>query len=992
MPDYSMANLQKVATPMQGISAPAGNAPASQTATPDYSMASIQSVAAKSAPINGPAQPASQTGGFMRNLAAAAISPVQDVANLGKSLYEKATNPAYAPTTSETAPLTPQARGREMPNISAPDVPPAQIPGVSNFIKNTSTTTPMDYLGQGVGSMLPFVLAPETDGPALAEKALKLSGVGATSGLGSYAGTQIDPDAQRGALWGALVGGGVGAGLGVASKLTGLGDALSETMPVTKDLQKQYAANKINQFAPNAASDLQSASSVTSAIPGGQLSAAQATQSPELARLEGALVESGKGAPLAEQQIEQGNQRAQYLNADHQNAQTANLSTYLDQARATDDENATSAINVATQSRNAALNEPLQATEKAKSPTAASVAGVPNEPEQIGDALRAPIAAGNKARQIATSRLYQTLDDKNPALNVAPMADAAKGITDQIKQAGLQNVSPAENAMYARAAQMGTSPSVTWKEINGFRSELNQAVQGETDQFGRALPSQGRLMALKRATDQSINTAVDRAVQENPDEWSSELAQQANLWKKAKTTNERQSILQSGEGRTASTISATTERGQSDGAIPVSATSRTTSESQSGLSDAASASRVAQRGAESSVNPAWSQDDVDTYRNALKSHAQRMGLYWNDNIGKVLATNSGGDYRMPSEGVIKSVLPGGDKSRQVALTVRAIAKDRPAVLDGFGQAVALNLRKTAVKDGVNVDPSALAKWQENHAGMLKVFPEIAQRVKNIAGAQSMVDVASAARETAMEKYNHTAIAGLLNGDAPEVAMQKLLSGSPQYARQFVSHIQGNAPALAGARKAMANYLTDMLTKTNGDASDARVQAVEAMLRDPRKKQVLNIVMGPQAEPKLRAVADNWRQTNTAAIRRNPNYGSPTAFNKEAIDELNAPKTWIGQIARDATPLNTAVASMAVEPHSGAVLAAAEGLGALYRKYSASRIAGAQQTLAKILTSPETTAKVLEKYSKSPAAARAAAATLARTLAATELKSYNQQAN
>ena len=89
-------------------------------------------------------------------------------------------------------------------------------------------------------------------------------------------------------------------------------------------------------------------------------------------------------------------------------------------------------------------------------------------------------------------------------------------------------------------------------------------------------------------------------------------------------------------------------------------------------------------------------------------------------------------------------------------------------MDSYGQAIALSLRKAAVKDGVNVDPRALERWQSNHAGMLSAFPEVAQKVRNIAGAQDMVEKATASREAAMDVYNHKAIQQLLNGSYPRL--------------------------------------------------------------------------------------------------------------------------------------------------------------------------------------------------------------------------------
>jgi hypothetical protein len=958
---------------------------------------------APAAPTPAPNAP-SQHGGILRNIAAGALELPQDIANAGKYMWQNA-GAAGAGVAMGTDP----AINLPASSVQSKYTGPAQVPGVTKYIQGTSDTSLPERMARGVGEMVPFAVAPEAEGAGFLARGAGALGLGASSGAGGYVGQTLAPyvglSPQAGDFWGSLIGGAGGSLSGVAASKIGLGgEGLAEIAPVTKGLQQQYAANKIRQFGgSDIEAQTQAARNVQPVIPGSNPTAAQAGQNPQLARLEAALEQSGRGAPLQEAQVAQANARAAHIQGaqftpEQQAAARltgkapiagtpSNLSDYLTQARAQDEVNANSPVNIAEQARMSGLNEPMIKTAGAKQPGLASVSGVP-EQYQVGAALRTPLTAGDQIRQQATSRLYNTLDERNPALNLEPMADAAAAARQHIADSGLENISPVESRMYDRAQEYGEAGAVPWKQINGFRSELNDAISDTIDpKTGRNTPATGRLMALKRATDNSISTAIDREATANPEAYTSTLQDQARLWQQAKTADERQTILQSSGGPQLRSTGDTGTYQEPVGASGIGPAPRAMGQEPGGLPNAPGAGRMAQRGAESGVNPAWSQQDIDTYRAALQSHAQRMGLYWNKYIGKMIAPDQGGDFRMPDEQVVNAALPGGDKSRQVATLIKNIGAEQPGVLDAYGQAIALSLRKAAVKDGVNVDPNALARWQQNHAGMLSVFPEVAQKVRTIAGAQDMVEKAMAARNTAMDQYNHKAIQGLLNGDDPEVAMQTVLNGSPTSARQFMNSIQKSPQAVAGAKAAAANNIINRLIKTtSGENQDARIGALEGMLRQPTARQNMRTVFGPQFEGALRDVVRDEKATNTRALMRKTG-DSPTAFYREAINQLNEPTTWLGKIVRNLNPLE---AMVAVGDSHGLVGRAAAGLLDGYlRSFSSNKVDAAQRLLAHILTSPEATAQALKRYSATPSATRQFTRSMAKTFATAQANQGTQ---
>ena len=982
-----MTQFNAVATPLPGAITPsqtsAGTPQSTSNGSPSSNlMAQFNAVAtplpggSPSPALSGPSAP---QGGFGRNLLASLASYPQEAANVGHALYEGLTNPEYEP---KMAP-GPMYRGKA-PLPGTPPVPPVNIPGLTDYIKNTSTTSLPDYVGQGVGAMLPMALTGGEAGvPALAARLAGNAAVGTSSGTGAYIGSKFTPDnPQAGAFWGSLVGGLTPAGLGAAAAKLELPNALAESVPMTKGMQERYAANKITQFSPDAAEEIKNAPP-QQVLPGSSRSAAQASQSPHLARLESALQENGYGQSLQAQQLAQGTARAKAITGlAPQDAEAAHLTGGVQDQFARDTQNAESIQNVAEQSREAAINTPLGKG------NFTSVANAPDA-QQAGAAFRTPMSAGDKEAQARTQRLYKGLDDRNPVLNMSPLADASQQINAKIAAAGLQNVSPTEATMYQRAQTMAKQPGVPWQMVNGFRTELNQAINGEVDQFGRALPSQKRLMALKSATDDAINSASYREIEQNPDAFGSQLAADAQAWKAARTSNAQQTAVNTGRPDDFAQGNAGI-RADAGGTSGAGAALGATGADAGRFPGAAGVNGVAEGRASGSLNPAWTQDDADQYRAALKSHAQRMGLYWNKYMGKILATDPGGDFRIPDEAVVKHIMPGGVNSRKAALLVKAIAKERPEVLDGYGQAVALNLRQAAVKDGMNVDPKALKKWQENNAGMLSVFPDMAARVKDIQGAQAMVDMAAQAKRDALDKYQHKAIQSVLSGDDPKVAMQTVLRGSPQQARDFMNTVK-DPDAKAGAQKAMVEHLTDLMTRpTVGENAEANVRSLDAVLRDPRKIQIISNVLGPQSVPILQNVARDWRETNTASIRRNPTFGSPTAHNLTARQELEEPRTWAGRIAKDITPTEAAITAGIGEPHSGVMAAGAALLDHLYKSFSANRVVAARRVLSDILTSPNETLRVLEKYSKEPGAVQNFVKRAAKVLAAHQVQSSATQ--
>lgn len=951
-----------------------------------------------------------QKGGILRNVAAGALELPQEIANASKWAIGNL-NQAGAGVAMGADPSQLGTKGLNAASVAPTSTGTAQIPGVTNYIQNTSDTSLPEQMARGAGEMLPFALAPEADVPSLLARGSSAVGIGASSGAGGYAGQNIAPyvglSPQAGQFWGNLIGGGVGIGIGAAASKIGLaGPGLAEIAPVTKGMQQQYIASKIRQFAPEAEQQLQATQAVQSGIPGSTLSAAQAAKSPELARLQGALQQTESGVPLAEQEVDQAQKRADFLTnqqftLEQQKAANltgvasvpgvpSNLSDYIQDARLQDDAEAVSPVAVAQQSRAAGLSEPLLSTPKSAQAKLSSVVNAPEFEHQIP--LQGAISAGDQIRQVAKQKLYQTLEQINPTMDVSPLQDTVSGIQQFMNDRGFtpKNLGDAGSDLLSEATQQASAPT-TWLQMDGFRTKVNQAIDQSRDATtGRPTLATNILQRLKRGADTAINTAADREVQAKPETYAPTLAEQARLYVQAKTADERQAILESGNGPS---IRPTSNQGSYQEPVGTGGTgsaSGAVSESATGLPNAPGSSGVAERGTESGVNPPINQSNIDTYRQALKAHAKQMGLYWNNYIGKMIAPDAGGDFRMPSDQVVHAALPGGKNSRAVALLMRKIGSKNPAALDSYGQAIALSLRKAAVKDGVNVDPRALERWQSNHAGMLSAFPEVAQKVRNIAGAQDMVEKATASREAAMDVYNHKAIQQLLNGSDPETAMDTVMNGAPDQARAFMAKIQKNPSALAGARAAAANNFINRYVKTTaGENQDVKIGRLDQLLTSPRARENMKSVFGPHFEDALRTISADEKATNTRAMMRKSG-DSPTMFYREAVDQLNEPTTYLGHMVRHFQPLDAMVALGDAGGFAGRATAGA--LGGWLRNFSANRTMAAQRALAHTLTSPEATAQALKRYTQKPGAMKQFTRSMAKTFAASSANQGVQSGN
>jgi hypothetical protein len=779
---------------------------------------------------------------------------------------------------------------------------------------NVTPKTPADYIEQGIGSMAPWAIqaaaAPETEAgsaPGVIDRmaaAAKLLGVGATSGAGQYAGQAIGnaiapgKGGQIGADIGSLAGGfgAVGAGAGAAK----LVDALSDVAPITPGMKLAQAKRTIQAMAPDLGqarttiqSRLQPGAEIATSngpVPLGQNgeilrgaapTAAQLAGSPSLARIEEGLKAAGNGVDLQKVTDTQSAKAAAAVGAlGPEEGAPSSLGGYFRQAQQNQDMAFANQEAATTQARDTAVQ-------------AQPGLGGATSPYQVGQDLQGSIGAADQAKKIATDSLYGALRDKNPVMNMAPLAGTARDIWGEAgaRQAG--DVSAQENSLLGRAAALGENNNTTWSQVEQLRQEVGDAIDGSLGQYGRPTNSTRRLQMLKSGIDDASQSAIDKLPQQNED-WGNVLSQQANLWTQAESDSERQSALQYGQGPGnpgSGSPGGVVAQGQA-GQLP--AISGAMGAEQRALSDTTGNSRAQAPG----VQP-LDQETADLARAARASHAARMATFQNPMLGPLIK-KSYGQFDLAPESVVQQAVPSGPRGAAIARAVNAASQNDPDILDHYQTAVGLSLRRAAMKDGV-VNRKALDTWTRGHQALLGEMPDVAARIAAVDRAQQFVDEAHANRAEAAATFKEKAIDSLLNGGDPSVAMASLLSGDVNSANLFMRMASREPGGEAAAKKAMADHLAEKLLKPapGGEQDSANIRSIRSLISNPAKLQNLRVVLGDQAPAMLRKVLQQYDIFNTGAMSKLSEDGSRTTPLSKVAQQIGAPKTILGKIIQEA---------------------------------------------------------------------------------------------
>lgn len=907
----------------------------------------------------------------------------------------------------------------------------ANLPGVKQALAWANNTKPQGYLGQaaqGAGEVMPFaaglLVAPEAQEATTLGKLRSLAGLaamGAGSGVGQKAGENLGE--RLGGQEGAEVGGLAGSLLGgIAPAVTGYGLAkvaqgLSDAVPMTQAAKARFVNQNLQHFEPDIEAARERVSNAPAPIlvgnepvtrgpageilPGSQPTSVQLAGSQGLAKLAEALKMTPEGAHLSEAEAQQAAARANAVRniGPLQGGSPASVAAFLRRQFQADDASAAAQEAAATAGRNSAIAAQPGAT------------GSTTE-FQAGKAMQDALNEADAKRKAEVGKLYSALDEKNPIVNMAPLAQTVRDIAgDVLAKKG--EWGPGEEKIMARAHDLGASPSTTWGQVNEFRADLNQAINNSRDPLGNATSLTRRLGILKGGVDNALAEAASHAIAR--DEGLSSVAENAsqgvdNAYANTETPvaggNEGASNAPNGYGANGpvgpnrpaagGTAEGLAGNGETAGAgqgglgegqrgpavapgnLPVSGTADRGPGSTQGVGTEIRASTPAPETAEE-----WGQrllgtnapvpgnefnaEDAGQYQKALAAHQKRKQLFANPVIGPLLK-KSNGELATAPESVTRQLVAPGPNGAKMARAIKDTADADPNILQHYQTAIGLDLRRAAINPDGTINPARFNAWRASHAPLLNEMPDVAARMQSIQDAQDAVDQAVANRAAVVQSYQTKAIQNFLNGEDPSVAMSRLLSAPPADARAFIGRLKNDPQALAGAQQALADHLASTLLSptagANAGEESLRVAGLRSLLRDPGKRQVVREVLGPNALTRLGRVLHDYDAYNTAAMSKLGAAGSRTTPLAMTAGELAEPKTVLGRvIASWSNPVALAASALPAGP-AGEI--GAQAVGAMFRGWRGKHLTAATELLSRALTDPKVFMEVTRPLPKGAA--------------------------
>jgi len=931
-----------------------------------------------------------QKGGILRNVAAGALELPQEIANAGKWAMGNL-NQAGAGVAMGADPGQLGTQGLTSASVKPTDTGTAQIPGVTNFIQGTSDTSLPEQMARGAGEMLPFALAPEAGGAGLLARGAKAIGAGAASGFGGYEGQHIG--GTTGQVIGSLAGAVTGQGLvgGAAHGLEALSNAMADSLPLTA-AQRATRVNQVVQLAggnegEGAASQVQRMTAPGATVPlpagaagetvplgpngeivpGSRPTTAQLTGNPGLANVEAARARDLSSAPLyAQRYAEQASSRAQGMaNLEPINADPSQVKSFAQETLNRINENNDQAVNAATILRNQGLQQ----------------AGGELGPEAYGADAQSALVAGHQAASALANKFWNDLDERNPAINVAPLKSSVQDITDKLA-AAKRPISPAEQSIYDRASQLNNVEP--WAVVSGLRKDLGEQIRGANDVNGLGTEAKGRLVQLRSALDDATSTAMDRQASEDvannvqgPDAWANKILADRQGWMQAKANAGQRAatgfqfpgteegvgsgIQGAGQGYGTRGFQGSVDQG---GISPAPGAMGGINANPNGEAGATAGGQAVQGELPVTGQP-WTQADQDQYNAANAATFQKKQKFENDLIGPIVG-KKGPDARLNDAQVARQLFPGGIKSKEAAQRYFAAAGNDPTAQSLYQDLAAANFRKYAVDDNSNIDTRKAAAWLGNHGSGLDQAG-IRSKFETPIAAQQTLNESLLRGQQELKSFQKTELGKLVNQD-PVQYMGSILSSpdATTRAQNFMASLGNNPGLQEAAKSSMARYINSRFVQNllTGDQVNSQITAGRLRQFLANRSDAISSVMGPDSVNSLRRIMADFDRANASRLGRTAAMGSPTGANIAQSAALGAPTTKLGKAISDKGGPLALLSAISGHPFVAAAIAAARPA---YDAIQGHAMAKYHDLLDDVLLNPQTAKNVLRD---APTGARA----------------------
>lgn len=825
-----------------------------------------------------PAQPASGNGGIFRNLAAGAVEGVTGaagfLADAGRALAEQDSGYSMFRDTDAVRPPLGQPQHFLNEQVGKIGFNPEDVPA----------DTTAERLTRAAGAGATSALIP--GGGGLFAKL----GAGALTGMGGEAAAEVAPEALKPAarvIGGAATGaaGAVTRSLPAAARAAA-GAADRAMGPLTQGGRDAVVGERLARSATDPAAVRKSLDKPTELVPGSKPTTFQQTGDMGLGALE-RETQTKNPEQFQQRRAEQNTARRESLGKLQPTGNAANLASYVkDRLRWLDQ-----------QTEQDVADATRVAQERAQR------LGGDRTPEDYGATLREPLQDARDAAKARERALWTAIDPNGDlTVNAGPVRLEANSVLAGIARSAKQ---PTGDEMHILQAASEYGTAIPFSELGALRTSVNDAMRAELRSAGQS-QVYGRLSRMRSAVERSINAAVERQAESDPQGLQQGLASWEDRLRR-----------DAGEWRSGASVSRDTVANESGRAGDVSAI-------PGGQVPPRGRPGVPSGGAGVQSAPTFDEAAAQRLRVASQATRERADTFDRGPVGQTLAKAGRQDqYKLSDASVgLKVFQPGPRGAESVAAYRRAVGDDQ--ALANLQDYAASSLRRAASAADGTLDPRRVDAWLNRHADAMRAFPDLQERFRDARAASEALGEASDSRRALLSTAQSGALGKLAGLDNPEDVTRTVgaifgaKDGATQM-RELARTVGRNPDAREGLRKAVADHIGQRLISNTeaGTSGEAAIKSDQFQTFVRKNRPVLTEVFSPEEVGSLEAIAADLQRSNRSLNAVKIPGQSNTA--QDVLARKSGPPSVLRTIVSDVTTAGAAAVGAAVSGFSGAAV-------------------------------------------------------------------------
>ena len=166
-----------------------------------------------------------------------------------------------------------------------------------------------------------------------------------------------------------------------------------------------------------------------------------------------------------------------------------------------------------------------------------------------------------------------------------------------------------------------------------------------------------------------------------------------------------------------------------------------------------------------------------------------------------------GEYKAAESEVPAELFFRGGGSPEAAEQFIAAVGDRPRAVQALQDHIATQLRQRVTNADGSVNGARLLEFQVQNAGALRQFPELSQRIGNVADAQAAVDQATLAQTARQSEMRGSALNHFLTKNPADAVGSIIGSRNSQEAmREVVDSLRGNSAQTGALKRSVVEWI------------------------------------------------------------------------------------------------------------------------------------------------------------------------------------------